>query len=280
MSKKIKLCFIGGDKRQRYAAERLSNFADVYGCGDCFIGSERVKYTDNAVNVIHRAHAVILPLPASKADAIIPFSKLAEYASANGIYVLGGLISDYMKDVMSSLEIKFDDYFLDESLTVKNAYLTAEGAVALAMDALETDIPSARIAVLGCGRIGNALCELLRGLYASPTVYARREEVRTLAECRGIKAQTLDGDAEYDCDIIFNTVPERVISPDRLLSMPKSTVLVELASAPGGFDADIAEGCGIKVIKAPGLPGKYAPITAGEAVAKSLLKLLNREGLL
>ena len=43
--------------------------------------------------------------------------------------------------------------------------------------------------------------------------------------------------------------------------------LLELASLPGGFDADAAARFGLHVIDGQGIPGKYAPRTAGELIA-------------
>jgi hypothetical protein len=47
---------------------------------------------------------------------------------------------------------------------------------------------------------------------------------------------------------------------------------MELASAPGGWDADATIPC--RTIYAPGLPGKYAPRSAGVIVADTLLPML------
>ena len=80
--------------------------------------------------------------------------------------------------------------------------------------------------------------------------------------------------------MIINTVPARVITNEQLLGLKGSTLLIELASPPGGFDSEIAEQSGVKVIRGGGLPGKYAPISAGKAVAETLLKIMKREALL
>ena len=58
---------------------------------------------------------------------------------------------------MESLGIRFFDYYKDECFTIKNAYITAEGALSLAMQALETDMGHSDFAILGYGRIGSAL---------------------------------------------------------------------------------------------------------------------------
>jgi dipicolinate synthase subunit A len=78
-------------------------------------------------------------------------------------------------------------------------------------------------------------------------------------------------------EVVFNTVPQRIITNDDLLELEGGRILIELASAPGGFDPDIAKGCSHVVVDGRGLPGKYAPISAGRAVAEfveSFLKMI------
>lgn len=50
-----------------------------------------------------------------------------------------------------------------------------------------------------------------------------------------------------------------------------------LSPKPSGVDLEAAEKIGRKVIWALGLPGKYAPETAGEIVAQTVERML-REG--
>ena len=56
--------------------------------------------------------------------------------------------------------------------------------------------------------------------------------------------------------------------------MPAHTLIVDLASKPGGTDFRYAEKRGIKALLAPGLPGIVAPKTAGQIVANVLSQLL------
>jgi dipicolinate synthase subunit A len=56
--------------------------------------------------------------------------------------------------------------------------------------------------------------------------------------------------------------------------MEKKILLIDLASAPGGVDAEVARGLGLPVVWALSLPGKYAPVTAGEIIADTVLSML------
>lgn len=52
------------------------------------------------------------------------------------------------------------------------------------------------------------------------------------------------------------------------------TLVIDLASKPGGTDFRYAEKRGVKALLAPGLPGIVAPKTAGQILANVLSQLL------
>ena len=138
--------------------------------------------------------------------------------------------------------------------------------MALAMREQNTTLFDTRCVVLGYGRCGSALCRRLAALGAKVTAAARRREqlARIYADghtpCDINKlSPALDG-----CEVFFNTVPAPVLPEELLRRLPPEALVVELASAPGGCDAAVAEAMGLRYRNAPGLPGKAAPRTAGE----------------
>ena len=56
--------------------------------------------------------------------------------------------------------------------------------------------------------------------------------------------------------------------------MPVHTLIIDLASKPGGTDFRYAEKRGIKALLAPSLPGIVAPKTAGQILANVLGQLI------
>lgn len=284
----IKLCFIGGDERQKYAAEKLSlyfnvtvsgeNFNSMQGCG--------IKCFDNPLKALYGATAIILPLPATRADCVINIEQLIENVS-DGVLLFGGKFTPYMKGLFESNRVRYIDYYDNECFALKNAYLTAEGALYYIMNKYPKSLRFSSCAVFGYGKIGKALSRMLRSLNASVTVWARREESLALALENGFSVQPIDekqgiclSDIPENYDIIFNTVPSRIISNEILLALSPETYIVELASLPGGFDIDIAKQCNLNVIEARGIPGKYAPVSAGNILADIILKQIKREVLL
>jgi dipicolinate synthase subunit A len=201
------------------------------------------------------------------------------------------------------------DYYEDETLQIRNAHITAEGAVMTAMDLTDRTIHGSRMAVVGYGRIGRMLSRMLVALGAKVTVYsigrmlsrmlvalgakvtvyARRSDALAWAETDGCETMLLPASAGdvrpgrlralrslcHGYDVIFNTVPARMLGRDDWKGMERNTLWIELASAPGGVDPEMARSLagqtGLRVVWAPSLPGRYAPVGAGEEIARWIL---------
>lgn len=170
-----------------------------------------------------------------------------------------------------------------EEYQIANARLTAEGAVALLRP--ETGLSGAHVLLLGYGRIARLLARELQKAGALVTAAARSAEQRAWAEAEGIEALPLDAlsDALDRFDVIIGTIPAPVLTEPLLALVRKDALLLELASAPGGIDAAAAHERGLRYIRAPGLPAKYAPERAAvilrDAVYAAAAEPLPRLGL-
>ena len=77
--------------------------------------------------------------------------------------------------------------------------------------------------------------------------------------------------------MVFNTIPALVF-PERVLEwMPSETILIDLASLPGGVDTKAAEKLGIRMIRALSLPGRVAPKAAGEIIKETVYNMMEEE---
>ena len=174
-------------------------------------------------------------------------------------------------------------YARREEYQIANARLTAEGAVALLRP--ETGLSGAHILLLGYGRIARLLARELQKAGALVTAAARSGEQRAWAEAEGIEALPLDAlsGALDRFDVIIGTIPAPVLTEPLLALVRKDALLLELASAPGGIDAAAAHERGLRYIRAPGLPAKYAPERAAvilrDAVYAAAAEPLPRLGL-
>lgn len=296
MHKMGRVAILGGDARMMFAAAYLLENGiplRAWGMGE---SAERI-FGDSSVEAwqeaIEGADALVLPLPASR-DGVRVFApgvgdrlspRLMSLLEAfGGRLVLGGRLEASFIHAAEARRLRVCDYFEDESLCLRNAQLTAEGAISLAMEALSVSLFGTEVAVAGYGRIGSFLADALSALGAHVTVLARRKEVLTQAELCGHKTTFLemrDGRVSLEgipnhCRVLFNTVPSRIFSPDDLASRFRDCLFLDLASAPGGIDHASAEKMGIRTVWGTALPGKYAPESAGRAVGRTLLSLLEQ----
>jgi dipicolinate synthase subunit A len=167
-------------------------------------------------------------------------------------------------------------YYKDEAFTQYNALLTAEALISLLMQTLPCALDGAEIGVAGYGRIGSVFARYLTALGAKVTVFARRPETRLQAEKEGITALSFE-ELRNRCGLfrtLVNTVPAPVLGREALMNLPRECVLIEVAGAPYGIEEAAAEELGFTYIPAPGLPGKYAPESAGAAIADTAVHLL------
>ena len=78
-------------------------------------------------------------------------------------------------------------------------------------------------------------------------------------------------------DAVVNTVPALVITRDILKKARTDCYLLDLASVPGGIDFKAAKALNIKFNWALGLPGKVAPLTAGDIIRKTIYNIIEEE---
>lgn len=208
------------------------------------------------------AHAVLALL-----DGLAPGTTLALF-SAQGI-------PEQLMDRYRTIDLSSDEEFLRQ-----NAILTAEGAISAAMREAEFALRQSDCLVIGYGRIGHALTELLVGLGARVTVAARRDTSRRQAVQRGANAISIEEMAQVlpNMQLIFNTPPERVMDETLLSKVHRDTLLIDLSSPPFGMDLQAAEELGLQAWREPGLPGRYCPRSAGQVLLRAVQHAIKSGG--
>ncbi len=289
MTKNIKLALIGGDLRQMVTAKALSEDGyevAVYAM-DTYAGDwGGVTRASDLVSAVGGADLVVLPLPVSGDDERLhcPLTKktvlLAEIFGAltPGQRVVGGKVSAAVRAAAAEYGIAVDDYLIREEVAVANAVPTAEGALAIAMAEVPYTIHGACCLILGYGRVGKALGQTLSAIGAHVTAAARKPEDLAWIRAAGHTALSFDEllltDDLRHFDIVFNTVPQQVVGETLLSRMRPDVLLLDLASAPGGFDHTYAKEHGYHIVWALSLPGKTAPVTAGRIIGESIRTML------
>lgn len=155
------------------------------------------------------------------------------------------------------------DLLEDEIFLARNAAITAHCAVQLAMSHLPVTLDGCPVLVIGWGRIGKCMAPLLRALGAEVTVAARSSRDRAMLTALGYAAVSIEKIAPVRYRLIINTVPAPVLDADT------DALQLDLASTPGLLSE--------KALRARGLPGRFAPESAGILIANTVRRYLEGE---
>ena len=174
---------------------------------------------------------------------------------------------------------KDSDLWQDERLQLENAWLTAEGAICAAMNESKASLKDCHCLIIGWGRIGKALTELLIGMSARVTVASRSEKGRNGAAGRGAESVSTYRmpEAVRGKQIIFSTAPERVLDETALKHAEPEVLIIDLASAPFGVDIEAAHGLNLRAWREPRLPGRYCPFSAARALLQAIIRAERNE---
>lgn len=281
---KLKILTAGGDLRQIYCADKLAEkyTSDLVGFDSDFL-PYRHFFGSPGEDFREIYDALVLPVtplnsdgsiytPCSrnplKIEDIIPLLK-------KDALIFTGRADSRLNDYFPGSDIT--DYMSREELALNNAIPTAEGAVKLALENLPVTLNGLPVLIVGLGRIGTALAEILKGFGADVTAAVYNAAGAAKSRILGIKSVcTKDMDGSYG--LVFNTVPSQIFDEARLEMFNWETLFIDLASRPGGFDMNAASIQGKKVLWALGIPGKSAPVTAGKYVGETISNILEERG--
>jgi len=261
----MKCLFLGGDKRNVEALKLLTNEeSDIKAFG---LESEDIeKYLiDNIEDGIKEADKIILGIPFSRdgetlnALSKISITYLENQLRENQVIYGGGLSDDFLLKSHNK-GAKCFDFMKFEEFAILNTIPTVEGAIEIAIKNTDITLHDSNILVVGYGRIGKLLSKILRDMGAKVSVSARKNEdfawIKTYGYDKVEYTNLFEKVKTYD--IIFNTVPYMIFHECVLDKMNKETLIIDLASKPGGVNFEYANKIGINCIWALGLPGKVA----------------------
>lgn len=272
-----KIAFIGGDKRQLFAAWALAERGHTVYLG----GFDKLVSYGSLIIVDYRkaarlADIIVLPVTGAK-NGMIPAYFSIEEIKLNDILVLIKDKPVFAGKAESLGGIKAFDLLRREDFAVLNALPTAEGAVQMAMESFEGTIAGSKCLVIGYGRIGKTLSRMLKSLNAVVNVASSCAEKRARISVDGNIPINTDSIKSLDgFDIVFNTADAVVIDRKLLTNTSASPVIIDLASLDG-VDFEAAEELGFAAIKGSALPGKCSPKAAGKIISDTILTILEEE---
>lgn len=281
-----KISIIGGDLRIVKLAEMLvEEGAEVftYALENAEM-QEDVNKCNSLEETIEKADIVLGPIPFSSNNKLInsPFSdeKIDVENLLNmlsGKTLIAGSIKPDVLDVAKEKNIKTIDILKREELSVLNAISTAEGTIKIAIEETQKNLHGSNILVMGFGRIGKVLSNMLKGIGAKVSCEARKTSDLAWIKAYGYEPIPIANLKEnlHRFDIIINTIPYIILDKDNLENIKRDALVIDVASNPGGVDREAIKEQKIKFIWALSLPGKVAPVTSAEFIKETLYNIFN-----
>ena len=295
MLKHKTFAILGGDLRQAHMANMLAAEERGYRITGMYLDkdvklSRKIHRSDDIRLTLPQSDVIIFPLPMLDADGFVntPLSDVRleptdclDYISNESI-VLAGRVPPELARRFQEHGVTIEDYLEREEFAVLNAVPTAEGALEIALQEMPITLRGATCIVTGFGRVAKVLVRLLSAFGARVKVVARKYGDLAWVSACGCEPVHISEMMEHlaGADVLFNTVPAVILDEDKLKKLGRDCLVIDLASKPGGVDFDTARNLGLKTIWALSLPGKVAPITAGEITLRTVNNILQEKGAL
>lgn len=279
---------IGGDARQLEVIRKLTELDAKLS----LIGFDQLAHSFTGVTKMYidevdfsDVDAIILPVHGTNLEGKINtifsneqifFTEEMLLKTPKHCTIYSGISNNYLDELMKKVNRKYVQLFERDDVAIYNSIPTAEGTIMMVIQHTDFTIHGSRVAVLGLGRVGMTVARTFAALGAKVKVGARRSEHLARITEMGLEPFHLhDLEKEVrDIDVCINTIPTMIVTASVISKMPAHTLIIDLASKPGGTDFRYAEKRGIKALLAPGLPGVVAPKTAGQIIANVLSQLL------
>ena len=259
----MKYLVVGGDVRFGHLARLLAERGEAVG----IYGREAPSGVDAVdAEALSRAERIVVNCPPRLPEGGMTLEDVLAQASAKALVYACGPGHPVTADG------RVRDLWTDETLLRENARLTAEGALASAMRASPRALIDLRCMIVGWGRIGRSLAELLVAMGVRVTMASRSAAGRNRAVERGTDAVDTARIADVlpGHDLIFNTAPAMVLDANVLRRADPDAMLIDLASPPYGIDLRGAWNRGLRAWREPGLPGRCCPQSAAIALLKAM----------
>jgi dipicolinate synthase subunit A len=270
---------IGGDKRQEYMVQLLKerNIPVL-----TYAVSGQTYHAGAMKELMKNSTVLVAPVPFTRngkslfsvtekedldIDSFLSYLRL-------GHILCGGSLPNEVLEKCREIPVPVIDFLKNENIAKLNAVATAEGALMEACRLSPFNFHQNKSIVIGYGKCGSVLADRLKGLCSDVTVCARRKEARTQARTMGLHAVSFEElkNELKDARFLFNTVPSLVITKEHLELLHPLTVIVDIASFPGGVDYPAAGALGITSSLFLSIPGKTAPYSSAMILTEELIQ--------
>lgn len=255
-------CHCAQDERQRFLQDILLHK------GYHAIVAEAADEQELACNEItHHKKIILLPVPVSE----VMLKKIIPSLSQKHIILGGNLPGDFVS-YCNEHQIACLDYMKIPEIAIENAVATAEGAIFHAIQTSKYTVHQSNCLVIGFGKCGEILADRLYGLKANVSISTRDSRHKAKARSYGYNVpETIPYETFA---FLFNTAPAKVITSSVIDRLSPDTVIIDIASKPGGVDFNYCIKKDITAKHCPGLPGKLSPKTSADIIYKNICNIL------
>ncbi|MDE5715215.1 MAG: hypothetical protein K2I42_03680, partial [Anaeroplasmataceae bacterium] len=179
--------------------------------------------------------------------------------------IIVGNANNTLKDLCKAKGIKLVELLNQYDFVIENAKLTSMGIIDF-LQRKNLAINDFKIIILGYGNIGYTFAELLEAYGSDFSIYPSNEVEEKYVHLRGFKV------ADWkNFDVVVNTIPANL---DFDYHIFKDKKIIDVASAPYGFDIDKIEEYGISYEIYGAIPSKFAYVSAANIIKKNIEKYL------
>ena len=212
------------------------------------------------------------------------------FMKLKNVFLVSGMVPDKFSKVLTENNVKVLDLLKDESYIIFNAKITVEGIIKYLIENTEDTIFNSKILVLGYGRIGKILCNVLKSftenIYCMPN---SKEELEWLkSNCVNYifeenfndlnkNLKKVDNIAKKELhkflgnfEIIINTIPRIILNEKEICSLNKDVFILDVASKPGGINQENAMKNNINFLWKLGIPAEIS----AKACAKKIKNMI------
>lgn len=185
--------------------------------------------------------------------------------------VVGGALPETVTRWCTDHNIKYYDVLTAPGLAEKNAKLTAEGLLVHLFTQTSFSAGDFRTLIIGYGRCGREIASILHNF--TEEIYIYDTDPAALKAARSHHFKVIPDKSAFqehpglkEINTLINTVPGQPLEDKLWHCFPEHCIVFQVASGPLALPLPLSE----HLVNCPGIPGKYAPKTAGRLIANEI----------
>lgn len=185
--------------------------------------------------------------------------------------LVGGNLPDSVTAYCTRKGIEYYDIMTSADFVSKNARLTAEGLLIPLLTHTSFSVCDFRTLLIGYGNCGREIADILQLFTNEIYIYDKDPDALRSAGSKHFTAiYEKDIQPPFDglrqINTIINTAPVNPFDDRTWESVPADCRIFNIASSVPKLPPPVSE----RLLNCPGIPGKYAPGTAGNIIAKNI----------